>query len=68
MAKNDLEGGIHGILMGRSLAEEPHHIGHPQESNSSGEGVIVTTKAAESEGIKSGDEIKSGDDKEVKQD
>ena len=62
MVKNDLEGGIHGILMGRSLAEEPHHIGHPHESNSSGDGVIVSTKAVETDGIK------SVDDKEVKQD
>jgi hypothetical protein len=57
MAKDDLEGGIHGILMGRSLPEEPHHIGHP-----SGEGVVVSTKDVEAEGIK------SGDDKEVKLD
>ena len=57
MAKDDLEGGIHGILMGRSLPEEPHHIVHP-----SGEGVVVSTKDVEAEGIK------SGDDKEVKLD
>jgi len=62
MVKDDLEGGIHGILMGRSLAEEPHHIGHPRDSGSNGGGVIVSTKAAEAEGIK------VADDKEVKQD
>ena len=59
--KSDLESGVHGILMGRSLPEEPHHIGHPQNGSSS-EGVIVSTKAAEAEGIK------SVDDKDVKQD
>jgi hypothetical protein len=61
-AKNDLESGIHGIIMGRSLPEDPHHIGHPQDGSSNGEGVIVSTKAAEAGGIK------VVDDKEVKQD
>lgn len=62
VAKDDLEGGIHGILMGRSLVEDPHHVGHPQDTSSSGEGVIVSTKAAEADGIKAVEE------KEVKQD
>lgn len=59
---NDLETGIHGIIMGRSLPEDPHHIGHAREESSgaSGEEKIMTTKGV--------DAIKSVDEKEQKQD
>jgi Amt family ammonium transporter len=59
--KSDLESGIHGIIMGRSLPDEPHHIGHPEgSSGGSADEKIVAAKAA--------DAMKSVDDKEQKQD
>lgn len=29
----DLEHGVHGIIMGRPLPEDPKHLGHPQRSS-----------------------------------
>ena len=59
--KNDLESGIHGIIMGRSLPEEAHHIPHLEGSSggSADEKIIASTKGVEPKTI---------DEKDHKQD
>jgi hypothetical protein len=61
--KGDLEAGIHGLIMGRSLpGEEPHHVGHPRagSSGASEEGKVVAATGD--------DAIRQADEKEQKQD
>ena len=45
---NDLEGGIHGIIMGRAAPDEPSHVGRPRGSED--DGVTPVKKDSSSNG------------------